>query len=112
MTRHEMYMRAVREEEAKLETEVAIITLPDPLLPPSEWKAGVVCMAPRRLAAERIVQRSHRLATDAELAQMKAEQKKREDQCAAIESAQQRKSSLSVSLALSEAVKLLGVPEK
>jgi hypothetical protein len=111
--RNQLFWKKVNGLASQWPETVGIISVEALLLPPEEWRAGVVCMAPRKLGAQRVLEGSHRLASAEEVAAMRAEQQKREEQCAAVEASQSRKSSLSVHLALAEALKQLGAnPEK
>jgi hypothetical protein len=90
---------------------VPITTLPDPFKESiGEWKSPVTCEATKERAAELIaIFKTHRLATAEEVERMLADRRRSEEQCAALEAQQRRSSSLSVSLAVAEAVRQLGI---
>jgi len=114
MNKADFFWKTVRELAGSLPDAVHITTLSDSLLEQAgEWQSGVTCEASKLLAAERIIQRTHRLATPAEIEQMHKDQDRRAAECAAVEAARSRSSSLTLSAAFQEAVKRLGPnPEK
>jgi hypothetical protein len=86
-------------------------SLPDPFREAAgEWRRDVGTeMTRERFAECSIIYKTHRLATPAEVEQMLAERRRSEEQCAALEAQAKRASSLTVSMAVAEAVRSLGI---
>jgi len=82
-------------------------THPNPNVSREEWVGGVVVQAPRKLAAQCIVSRTHRVSTSAEIDQFKKGQKERAEASAAQEATLRRESSIRFQPAMLEALRQL-----
>jgi hypothetical protein len=81
MTRGEMYWRDVRLERERIERTVSstcVYITSDMDDEITGFKSGVTVQAIPEIAARCIVSRTHRVATDAEIAQFHADQKRRQ----------------------------------
>jgi hypothetical protein len=74
--------------------------------PMSGQIGGRVFPVDTKLGAQRIVEGSHRIATDSEVAQMRAEQQARTDWCKAQESTKANKTQLVISSDLAEKLRI------
>jgi hypothetical protein len=81
------YWHLVAEQRAKLPSEVWLTSIERPL---EGITGGATCAVTREIAARRLVEQSHRIATEEEIQKFHADQREREQLCAQLEFRRQR----------------------